>query len=98
MEFPHSLDAVGLMLDMLGFLIIFVVAMPALMRKNFVPADRVGLDGVRPDRDAVLAIGDAEGRQRRARRRRRWETAWFVGGGSLVLVGFGLQAVAAFVA
>ena len=46
MHLSEILNAAGLALDIVGFSILFGLAIPALMRRNFVTSDRVGIDGV----------------------------------------------------
>ena len=93
----QTLNAIGLGLDIIGFSILFALAIPALMRRTFVTSDRVSLDGfdVGPDQFARLAAhGDARPPEHRRRKRQaffRWV------GGLTVLFGFLLQLLALFV-
>ena len=52
---PLSLifNATGLALDIIGFSVLFGLAIPAVMRRNFVSSDRVGLDSVEVDSGQV---------------------------------------------
>ena len=91
------LNATGLALDIIGFSILFALAIPALMRRHFVASDRVGLDGVEVDPNQVDRFMDPQRTKLLEQRRRRRETYWYWAGGSTVLVGFALQFVASFV-
>lgn len=93
----QTLNAIGLALDIAGFSLLFVLAIPALTRRNFVTSDRVGLDGVQPDPDhaqRVMAPRDARALEQR-RRRRQACLHWI--GGLTVLAGFALQLAASLV-
>ena len=98
MPLSEILNAFGLALDIIGFSILFWLAIPALMRRNFVAADRVGIDGVEMEPGQVeRSLMDPKGTKLRDRRRRRRETCSYWAGGSAVLLGFALQLVAVFV-
>lgn len=97
MLLSEILNAFGLALDFIGFSILFALAIPALMRRNFVASDRVGLDGVAVDPDETERLMDPQSATLRDRRRRRREACCYWAGGSAVLVGFALQFVAVFV-
>ena len=93
----QTLNAFGLALDIIGFSLLFALAIPALMRRNFVTTDRVGLDGVLANSDhaqRLMAPRDAKALERRQRRR---QTCLHWVGGLTVLVGFALQLAALFV-
>ena len=91
------LNAVGLALDIVGFSIVFALALPAVMRRNFVASDRVDLDGVWPDSGQIARLQNPERAKRLEQRRNRRQTAWYFTGGVTVVVGFALQLVALFV-
>ena len=90
-------NATGLALDIIGFFILFVLAYPAVMRRDFVTSDRVGLDGVRGDSGQAERLMVPESAQLIEQRRRQRQTISYWAGGSAVLVGFLLQFVALFV-
>ena len=94
---PLIFNAAGLALDLIGFFILFVLAVPALMRRSFVASDRVGLDGIEVDLGEVERFMDPRGAKLLEERRHRWQTRWYFAGGSAVLVGFALQLAALFV-
>ena len=91
------LNTIGLGLDIIGFSVLFALAFPAVMRRNFVTADRVDLDGVRTDSRQIARFMNPDGAKRAERRRNRLQTTGYVAGGILVVVGFILQLVASFV-
>ena len=93
----ETLNAIGLALDIIGFLILFLLAFPALMRRDFVASDRVDLDGVGVDAGQVERLMDPESAKRQEQRRRRRQTLCYWAGGSAVLIGFALQFAALFV-
>ena len=98
MLLSEILSAIGLALDIVGFLILFALAIPALMRRNFVASDRVSLDGVGVDPGHVeRSLMDPKGAKLLEQRRRQRQTWCYWAGGSAVLVGFALQFVALFV-
>ena len=91
-------NVIGLALDIIGFSILFVLALPVFMRRNFVTSDRVDLDGIRMDQeDQVERIMDRPRAKLLDQRRRQRQTCWYYVGGLTVLVGFALQIVALFV-
>lgn len=92
------LNATGLALDFIGVLILFALAIPALMRRSFVASDRVGPDGVAMERGQVERFMDPQRAKHLEQRRRQRETFCYWAGGSAVLVGFALQFVALFLA
>lgn len=91
------LNTVGLALDIVGFGIVFALALPVVMRRNFVATGRVGIDGVEPDSGQVERVMNPERAERREERRNRQQTAWYIAGGAAVATGFALQIVALFV-
>ena len=93
----QALNAVGLGLDIVGFFIVFVTALPVVMRRNFVTSDRVDVDGVRPDSSLFLRLQSPGEADRLAQQRKKRETVTYITGGVLVMVGFMLQLVALFV-
>lgn len=97
MHLSELLNTIGLALDIIGFFTLFVLAVPAVMRRNFVTSDRVDLDGVRGDSGQAERLMDPQGAKRRERRRRQRQTWWYFAGGVAVLIGFGLQLGALFV-
>ena len=97
MLLSQMLNVIGLALDIIGFSILFVLAAPAIMRRNFVTSDRVGLDGVRGDSDQAERLMDPEGTELLEQRRRQRQTCFYFAGGISVLAGFGLQLGALFV-
>ena len=97
MLLSQVLNTIGLSLDIIGFSIIFVLAVPAVMRRIFVTSDQVGLDGIRGDSGQAERLMDPQGAKRRERRRRQRQTCWYFAGGLTVLIGFGLQLGALFV-
>ena len=90
-------NVVGLFLDIVGFLILFYLAYPAVMRRDFVRSDRVGLDGVQPDDHLLVQLNDPEGAERRRRRRSRWQAVGYAIAGGAIVVGFALQIAATFI-
>jgi len=97
MLLSEILGATGLALDIIGFSILFALAIPAVMRRNFVASDRVGIDGVSVDSGQSERLMDPQGAKLLERRRRQRQTIFYWAGGSAVLVGFTLQFVAVFV-
>ena len=97
MLYSEIFNAVGLALDIVGFFILFLLALPVVMRRNFVSSDRVDVDGIRADSGEIARFMDPEGADRLERRRRQRQTYWYFTGGSAVVVGFALQLVAVFV-
>ena len=57
-------NATGLALDIIGFTILFALALPAVMRRNFVSSDRVDPDGVRVNSDQAARLLDPESAKR----------------------------------
>ena len=96
-QMPHILTGVGLALDIIGFSILFFLAIPALMRRNFVATDRVGLDGANVDSDHGKRLMDPERAELLGQRRQRQQTCWYWAGGLAVLAGFILQLIALLV-
>ena len=90
-------NATGLALDIIGFLILFVLAFPAVMRRNFVTSNRGDLDGVRVDSGQVERLMDPQSAKLLEQQRRQRQTCCYFAGGLAVLVGFALQLVALFV-
>lgn len=90
------LNGTGLALDIIGFLILFILAFPALMRRDFVASKRVGLDGVAIDPSLAERLMDPQREKLLEQRRRRRQTCCYWAGGSAVLVGFALQFAALF--
>ena len=97
MLLSEILNATGLALDNIGFLILFTLAFPALMRRDFVAADRVGLDGVAVDPGQAERLMDPQRAKMLHRRRRQRQTCSYWVGGSAVVFGFALQFAALFV-
>ena len=97
MLLSEILNAFGLALDIIGFLILFRLAFPALMRREFVASDRVGLDGVSVDSGHVERLMDPRRAERLAQRRSQRQDVGYLAGGSAVLIGFALQFAALFV-
>ena len=97
MLLSQALNAFGVVLDIAGFTILFALALPAVMRRNFVTSDRVGLDGVEPDFSAFEQFGSRLEARRREEKRGKRQTLWYCTGGLMVLVGFTLQLIALFV-
>ena len=97
MYLSEIFSGVGLALDIIGFAILFGLALPVVMRRSFVASDRVGLDGVEADPGQAERLMDPGGARLLERRRRRRQTCWYWAGGSAVLLGFALQFVALFV-
>ena len=89
--------ATGLGLDIFGFLVLFALAFPALMRRDFVTSDRVGLDGVSVDSGQVGRLMDPPSAGPPEQRRRRRQTCYYWAAGLAVLIGFALQFAALFV-
>ena len=85
------LGAFGLALDFIGFSILFALAIPVLVRRDFVTSERVGLDGVEVDAGQTERLMDPEGAELLDQRRRRRQTCCYWAGGSAVLAGFALQ-------
>lgn len=86
------LDTVGLAFDIVGFTILFLLAYPAVMRRDFVTADQLGMDG--PDLDPTREMQrllDPDGKKLRDARYRTLTTTFYIVGGSLIVLGFGLQ-------
>lgn len=90
-------NGAGLALDIVGFLILFTLAFPALMRRDFVASDRVGLDGVAVDSGESERFMDPQRTKLLEQRRRRRQTFGYWVGGLGVLVGFALQFASLFV-
>ena len=97
MPLSEMLNAIGLALDIIGFFTLFVLAFPAVMRRNFVASDRVDVDGVRGDSGQAERLMDPRRAKLRDQRQRRQQTHFYWAGGLAVLVGFVLQFVALFV-
>ena len=91
------LNAIGLTLDAVGFAVLFYVAFPVFMRRDFVATDRLDIEGVRPDKDQFARLADPQGAERLRQRRNRRQTAAYVTGGTAVVVGFLLQIAASFI-
>ena len=91
------LNATGLALDIIGFSILFVLALPAVMRRDFVTADRVDLDGVRVESGQVDRLMDPRSTLLLEQQRRQRQTVCYFAGGLAVLIGFALQLGAVFV-
>lgn len=87
----YDLNAIGLALDVIGFAILFVLALPAVMRRNFVASEQVDVDGVRLDSDQIARLENPERAKRLERRRQKRQMAGYVTGGLMVIVGFTLQ-------
>ena len=77
MLLSQALNAFGLVLDIAGFTILFALARPAVMRRNFVTSDRVGLDGVEPDFSAFEQLGNRLEARRREEKRGKRQTLWY---------------------
>ena len=97
MHLSQILSGTGLALDIVGFSILFALAIPALVRKNFVPSDRVGLDGVEGDPGQAERLMDPGSAKRLEQRRRQRQSWCYWAGGWAVLIGFALQFTAMFV-
>lgn len=97
MLYSEILNAFGLALDIIGFSILFALAFPALMRRDFVTSDRVGLDGVAEDPGQAERLMDPQPAQLLEQRRRRRQALGYWAGGLAVLFGFALQFAALFV-
>ena len=97
MLLSEILNATGLALDFFGFSILFTLAFPAFMRRDFVASDRIGVDGVSMEPGQVEKLMDPESAKRQEQRRRRRQTCCYWAGGSAVLIGFALQFAALFV-
>ena len=96
MLLSEILNGIGLALDIIGFSILFTLAIPALVRRNFVASDRVGLDGVAVDPGEAERLMDPRRAKLLDQRRRRRENRCYWAGGSSVVVGFALQFAALF--
>ena len=92
-----AFDVTGLALDIVGLSILFVLAFPAVMRRDFVTSDRVDLDGVRVDSGQSERLMDPQRVTLLEQRRRQRQTLCYWAGGLSVLVGFVLQFGALFV-
>lgn len=90
-------NGTGLALDIVGFLILFRLAFPALMRRDFVTSDRVGLDGVEMASGQIEQLIDPRSADLLEQRRRQRQKFGYLAGGSAVLIGFALQFAALFV-
>ena len=97
MPLSEMLNATGLALDIIGFFTLFVLAFPAVMRRNFVASERVDIDGVRGDSGQAERFIDPQRAKLSEQRRRQQQTRFYWAGGLAVLVGFVLQFVALFV-
>lgn len=94
-----TLDAIGLVLDVFGFAVLFMLARPALMRRDFVGAERVAFgSGVTPSHEDLEHLGKPEEAAEVRKRRRGWQTTGYYVGGIAVVLGFALQAWAALTA
>ena len=94
----QTLNTIGLGLDVIGFSVLFCLAYPVVMRRDFVTSDRVGIDGI----DDLSARGierliDPEGTERRDNRRMISQKWLYIFGGVSVVIGFLLQILALFV-
>lgn len=96
MLLSQTFNVIGLALDIFGFLILFVLALPAVMNRNFVSSDRVGLDSVQMNSDQVEQLMDPKNASLLEQRRRRRQARSYWAGGLMVLFGFTLQLVALF--
>ena len=90
-------NATGPTLDIIGFSVLFVLALPAVMRRSFVTTDRVDLDGVRVDSDQVERLMNPKSTRLHEQQRRQLQIYCYFVGGLSVVVGFLLQFVALFV-
>ena len=90
-------NATGLALDIIGFSVLFVLALPAVMRRSFVTTDRVDLDGVRVDSGRVERLMNPQSAKLHEQRRRQRLICCYFAGGLSVVVGFVLQFVALLV-
>ena len=97
MLLSNALNAAGLILDIIGFFILFVLAFPAVMRRDFVTSDRAGIDGVQVESRHVEQLMDPEKANLLRQQRRRRQMFCYVGAGTMILLGYLLQLVALFV-
>lgn len=98
MLLSHAFNATGLILDIMGFFILFVLAFPAVMRRDFVTSDRVGIDGVQVESRHVEQLMDPEKANLLRQQRRRRQMFCYAAAGTMILLGYLLQLVALFVA
>lgn len=82
---------------MVGFGIVFVLAVPAVMRKNFAAADRIGIDRVRSDTRQIERLLNPEKAKRLEQRHNRRQAVWYIIGGAMFAIAFAPQVVALFV-
>lgn len=91
MLLPEILNAIGLALDIFGFLILFALALPTVMRRHFVASERVCLDGVSVDSGYAERLMNPQRARLLERRRRQRQTCYCWAGGLLVLLGFAMR-------
>ena len=98
MPLSEILNVFGLLLDIIGFFVFFGLALPAVMRRDFVTSDRVDLDGVGTDSDQSARLMNPQRASLLDQRRRQRQTWLYYAAGLTVLFGFVLQIIASFVA